>query len=69
MACAFAIPSGHRVAFFPVWFFALGMTANGLFHPAFAIATRGYFPGLLSAPVVGILGVLMLERLVKLTRS
>lgn len=47
----------------PVWFFAIAMTVNGLAHPVLALTARGYFPGLLTSPAVGLLGVLLVRRL------
>ncbi len=46
-----------RPAYFPIWFLALAMAVNGIGHPALALREGGYFPGLLTAPVVGVLGV------------
>jgi Protein of unknown function with HXXEE motif len=59
---------GARVALFPVWFFGLASLANGAAHPVLAILVHGYFPGLLSSPVVGVLGGLVCRRLFALTR-
>ena len=56
-----------RVALFPLWFLGLGCMANGLAHPLFALRTRGYFPGLLTSPLVGLVGLLLLRRLFRLT--
>ena len=47
------VRTNFRPAFFPVWFFAIGMAGNGFAHPALAIAAAGYFPGLFTSPVVG----------------
>ena len=69
LLCAFGIRRGVRVAFFPVWFFAIGMTVNLVGHPALALWTGGYFPGLWTSPIVGVLGVLLLARLLAITRT
>jgi hypothetical protein len=61
------VRTNFRPAFFPVWFFAIGMAVNGFAHPALAIAARGYFPGLFTSPVVGALGVILGLNLWKLT--
>ena len=55
------------IAFIPVWFFAIGMTGNGIVHPLLALAVGGYFPGLITSPIVGIIGAVLLMRLWKLT--
>jgi hypothetical protein len=57
------IKNNFRPAFFPVWFFAIGMTGNGIAHPLMAVAVGGYFPGLITSPIVGVLGVMLLLRL------
>ena len=59
---------GHWFALFPVWFFAIASIANGIAHPALAAAVRGYFPGLITSPVVGVLGVLLWFRLQAMTK-
>lgn len=52
-----------KAAAFPLWFLAIASAANGLAHPLMAIAVDGYFPGLWSSPLVGILGLLLLRQL------
>jgi hypothetical protein len=59
---------GVRAAYFPAWFFALAGIGNGLVHPACALLVGGYFPGLLSSPVVGGAGALLWARLWATTR-
>jgi hypothetical protein len=54
-------------ALFPLWFLGIGCAANGLAHPAFALRVGGYFPGLFTSPLVGILGVLVLRQLYAVT--
>ena len=58
-----------RAAFFPVWFLGIGCAANGVAHPLFSIFERGYFPGLWSSPLVGILGFLVLRGLATFTQA
>lgn len=60
--------AGMRAAMLPVWFFALGMAANGVVHPLLAVGARGYFPGLVTSPAVGIVGVVLMVRLLAATR-
>jgi len=57
----------RRVALFPLWFLGLGCVANGIAHPLFALRTEGYFPGLVTSPLVGIVGLLLLRRLFRIT--
>jgi len=61
------LAAGHRPAFLPVWFLALLGVANGVAHPLLALSARGYFPGLLTSPLVGIAGVLLWRRLMTIT--
>jgi hypothetical protein len=55
-------------ALFALWFLSLASTANGVAHPLFALGVGGYFPGLVSAPVIGVLGVLLFRCLLRITR-
>jgi hypothetical protein len=64
---AIGLQKGYWFALFPVWFFAIASIANGIAHPVLAIVVRGYFPGLITSPVVGVLGVLLWVRLQALT--
>jgi hypothetical protein len=36
---------------------------KGILHPLLSLATRSYFPGVWTAPVVGVFGLLLLRRL------
>jgi hypothetical protein len=58
-----------QLAFFPVWFFALALTGNGVAHPLLSVATGGYFPGLYTSPVAGGIGLALLSRLWKATSN
>jgi len=66
---AIGLQRGYRIAFFPIWFFAIASLANGIAHPVLSIVTGGYFPGLITSPIVGLLGVLLLLRLLVLTTA
>jgi hypothetical protein len=57
-----------RVALFPLWFLAIAAMANGIFHPLAAAAVGGYFPGLLTAPLLGLAGVPLFARLMRCTQ-
>ncbi len=65
---AVALWEGSRWALAPIWFFAIGMTLNGIAHPLLALQAAGYFPGLASSPVVGVFGVVLWSRLLAFTR-
>jgi hypothetical protein len=67
LIAAVGLQSHVRAAFFPVWFFAVGMVGNAVWHPLLSLATGGYFPGLYTSPFAGIIGVMLLSRLWRLT--
>ena len=69
LLAAVGVKREMRIAYFPLWFFAIGMVGNAVWHPLLCLATRGYFPGLFTSPFAGIVGLLLLSRLWKLTRS
>jgi hypothetical protein len=58
-----------RIALFPLWFLGIASVANAVAHPAFALRTGGYFPGLFTSPLVGFAGILLLVQLTAVTRS
>ena len=61
--------SGHvRAAYFPLWFLGIGSAVNGVAHPILFMVESGYFPGLLTSPIVGLLGVLLFRELFLQTR-
>jgi hypothetical protein len=66
---AIGIKKGNRFAYFPAWFFAIGSVANGIGHPLLSVIADGYFPGLITSPIVGVLGVMLLLRLRGSTRG
>lgn len=66
-ACLVGLAEGRRWPLFPLWLLALAGAANGLAHPGFALLTGGYFPGLVTAPFLGVLGGLGLRRLSRAT--
>lgn len=57
----------RRAALFPLWFLAIAGCANGVLHPLAAAATRAYFPGLATSPLLGAAGALLLRRLLSVT--
>ena len=65
---AIGLQMRFRIALFPIWFFAIAAIMNGIAHPVLAILAGGYFPGLITSPVVGVLGVLLWLNLQALTR-
>ena len=61
--------SSRSVAFFAAWFLAIAGILNGIAHPLLSAAAGGYFPGLVTSPVVGIAGVLLWIKLASATRK
>lgn len=64
-----ALAAHRQAAFCPLWFLAIGCFANGIAHPLLSMRTGGYFPGLVTSPFVGLLGVLLLRRLFLITET
>lgn len=58
---------GRKPAFFAAWFIAIGGMLNGVAHPMMAIASGGYFPGLVTSPVIGLAGLALWQRLQRAT--
>ncbi|MBT8047085.1 MAG: hypothetical protein HKN57_12885 [Xanthomonadales bacterium] len=59
----------HSLAIAPIWFLAIASIINLAAHPLLSIATGGYFPGLFSSPVVGILGIVLFRQLISATQN
>jgi len=66
---AWGLAARSRVALFPLWFLGIACIANGVAHPSFSVLVGGYFPGLVTSPAVGVLGVLLLRRLLLVTHG
>lgn len=64
---AWGVTARQRVALAPLWFLSIACVANGLAHPSFSIRTGGYFPGLVTSPFLGVVGLLLLRRLYMVT--
>jgi len=65
IAAVWGVRSARGWAVFAAWFLAIAGTLNGVAHPALAVAAGGYFPGLITAPVVGAASVWLLVRLTR----
>jgi hypothetical protein len=68
LAC-WGATAGVRVALFPLWFLGIASLANGVAHPLLAARACGYFPGLITSPLVGLAGLLLLRGLALATRT
>ena len=51
------------------WLWVLVECGNGIGHPAIAIARGGYFPGVVTAPVLLALSVYLAARMVRIERQ
>ena len=61
--------SARKMAFFAAWFLAIAGILNGIAHPLMAVASGGYFPGLISSPFVGLASIFLMYRLLGATSS
>jgi hypothetical protein len=61
------IRSGRADAFFAAWFLAIAGLLNAVAHPLLAVASAGYFPGLITSPFIGLACVLLWMRLRRAT--
>lgn len=64
---ALGLSARYQAALFPIWFLAIACVANALAHPAFSLLSGGYFPGLITSPLVGVVGIVMLRQLSSIT--
>ena len=69
VASVAGLRSVRTVAFFAAWFLAIAGMVNGIAHPVLAIAADGYFPGLVTSPVIGGVSIWLWLRLRAATRS
>ncbi len=66
LCAAMRIAQGHFWTVWAAWFLALAGVLNGVAHPVMAMAVDSYFPGLMTAPVLGIACVILLFRLIRI---
>jgi hypothetical protein len=63
----YGVMGGRRAAMLPLWFLAIASVANGVAHPLMSARTGGYFPGLFTSPLLGVAGVVLVRRLLRVT--
>ena len=63
----FALRRGIVIGLLPLWFLGWAELLNLFLHPVLALWTGGYFPGVVTAPIVGVLGILSLKELFGVT--
>ena len=66
---AFGLSAGSQAAFAPAWFLAIAAIVNGIAHPLLALGAGGYFPGLMTSPLLAIGGIVLWRRLLATTCS
>jgi len=57
------LAAGRRLALFPCWFLGIAGAANGIAHPVLSLRAGGYFPGLATSPLLGLVGLLLCRQL------
>ena len=55
--------AARRPAFFAAWFLAIAGILNGVAHPLMAVASGGYFPGLISSPFIGLASIYLWKKI------
>ena len=63
------LQSAQKLAFGAAWFLALAAMLNGIAHPIMAIVTAGYFPGLVTSPLIGLGGLYLWQQLTRTTST
>ena len=53
----------HRSVLALFWFLGLASSLNALAHPLLSLRVAGYFPGLITSPLVGVIGIMLTRRL------
>ena len=53
----------HALVIATFWFLAIASAMNCIAHPLLALLTGGYFPGLITSPLAGVIGFILLNRL------
>jgi uncharacterized membrane protein YhdT len=67
--CAWGLAARRRAALFPLWFLGVACIVNGIGHPLLSVLAGGYVPGLVTSPGVGVLGILLVHRLLSVTKT
>jgi hypothetical protein len=62
-----AVRQGMVIGLLPLWFLGLCEVLNLFLHPYLALRVGGYYSGVVTAPLVGILGILTLRELARVT--
>jgi hypothetical protein len=67
VAALLAVRQGIVIALLPLWFLGFCELLNLFLHPYLALKAGGYSSGVATAPLVGVLGILTLRELARIT--
>ena len=67
VAALAALRQGSVIALLPLWFLGFAELLNLFLHPYLALRTGGYYPGVVTAPLVGVLGIMTIRELARVT--
>lgn len=67
VAALIAVRQGIVIALLPLWFLGFCELLNLFLHPYLAWKTGGYYSGVVTAPLVGLLGIMTIRELVRVT--
>jgi hypothetical protein len=62
-----ALAARWRAALLPLWLLGVAGVLNGVGHVLLAIVAKGYFPGLVTGPLVAVAAAILLRRLFSVT--
>ncbi|MDH4351416.1 MAG: HXXEE domain-containing protein [Gemmatimonadota bacterium] len=68
-AALIAVRQGIVLALLPLWFLGFCALLNLVLHPYLALTTGGYYPGVVTAPLVGVLGIMTIRELARVTAN
>jgi hypothetical protein len=63
------LAAGRRPALAALWFLGIAAVVNGIAHPVLSVLARGYFPGLITSPFLGVIGLVLVRHLASITRG
>jgi hypothetical protein len=67
VAALIAVRRGVVIALLPLWFLGFAGLLNLFLHPYLAWKTGGYYSGVVTAPLVGVLGIMTIRELARVT--
>ncbi|MHC4234793.1 MAG: hypothetical protein ACYSUQ_06730 [Planctomycetota bacterium] len=67
VAALLAVRQGIVIALLPLWFLGFAELLNLFLHPYMALRAGGYYSGVVTAPLAGVLGIMTIGELVRVT--